>query len=90
MYYVQQANNFVIKDELIVKAFPWICFLPGIYRLCEALSNTYSKLLPAVDLDGDKYKARVNSRSGGSEFTQPPFSASEVEGGQVLSGLAFF
>ena len=38
----------------ILNKFPWICYLPGIYKLCEALSDTYKKLLPAVDIDGDK------------------------------------
>ena len=44
----------ILNEELIVKKYPWICYLPGIYRLCEALSDTYTKLLPAVDIDGDK------------------------------------
>ena len=46
--------NRIFNEELIVKKYPWICYLPGIYRLCEALSDTYTKLLPAVDIDGDK------------------------------------
>ena len=47
----------IFNEELILKAFPWICYLPGIYRLCEALSDTYTKLLPAIDLDGDKFSS---------------------------------
>ena len=42
-------------EKKFIRAFPWVCYLPGIYRLCEALSDTYKKLLPAVDIDGDKY-----------------------------------
>ena len=29
--------------------------VPGAYKLCEALFDTYSKLLPSVDFDGDKH-----------------------------------
>ena len=29
--------------------------MPGAYKLCEALFDTYSKLLPSVDFDGDKH-----------------------------------
>lgn len=39
----------------LTKAFPWICYLPGVHQLCLALDNAYDKLLPGVDLDGDRH-----------------------------------
>ena len=42
-------------EDGLIKAFPWICYIPGVYRLCVALSDTYNKLLPGVDLDGDRH-----------------------------------
>ncbi len=35
--------------------FPWVCFLPGVKELCNALHAVYWRLTPAVDLDGDLF-----------------------------------
>jgi hypothetical protein len=34
--------------------FPWICFIPGLKQLCEVIDDTYDKLIPGIDLDGDR------------------------------------
>ena len=34
---------------------PWVCYIPGVKQLCEALDNVYDQLVPAVDLDGDRF-----------------------------------
>jgi hypothetical protein len=49
------VHQLLTNDQLLVKTFPWICYVPGVYYVCQALANTYSKLLPSVDFDGDKY-----------------------------------
>ena len=37
------------------KGWPWLCYIPGVYYLCEAFDDVYDQLLPAVDLDGDRF-----------------------------------
>ena len=34
--------------------FPWICYIPGVLSLCQALANTYTQILPGIDIDGDR------------------------------------
>ena len=52
----------LINDKRLIEAFPWICYLPGIYRLCQALTDTYKKLLPALDHDGDRFSPAESLR----------------------------
>ena len=37
------------------RGWPWICYIPGVYYLCEAFDDVYDQLLPAVDFDGDRF-----------------------------------
>ena len=37
------------------EGMPWVCYIPGVKQLCQALVNVYDQLVPAVDLDGDKF-----------------------------------
>ena len=52
----------LINEKRLIKAFPWICYLPGIYRLCQALTDTYKNLLPALDHDGDRFSPAESLR----------------------------
>ncbi|XP_023330125.1 acyloxyacyl hydrolase isoform X2 [Eurytemora carolleeae] len=42
-------------SEMIVKVFPWLCYIPGVRQLCEALERTFEQLEPGLDIDGDGF-----------------------------------
>lgn len=56
-------RNFDVSDQVPSnllhrshqEGLPWFCFVPGVSKLCQALENVYDKLVPGVDLDGDKF-----------------------------------
>jgi len=48
-------NETLFLKEKMVHSFPWICYLPGAYKVCQAIFDTYDKLLPSVDFDDDKH-----------------------------------
>ena len=39
--------------NIIVKIFPWICWIPGVSQICEAFENAFHRILPGLDVDGD-------------------------------------
>ncbi len=42
--------------------WPWICYIPGVSSLCEALFDAYEKLVPALDHDDDKFSPAESLR----------------------------
>ena len=55
-------RNPIISGRKLLKSFPWICYLPGIYRLCQAVTDTYEHLVPALDHDNDKFSPAESLR----------------------------
>lgn len=67
------ANWRMSQTDLVVPAryrrflgrlsdWPWVCHVPGVSELCQALDNIYDRLTPGVDLDGDKFSPVENLR----------------------------
>ena len=43
-----------LVSQGLPQLFPWICYLPGLKQVCEAIDDTYDKLVPGLDIDGDR------------------------------------
>jgi len=41
--------------ESMVKAFPWLCYIPGVSQICEAFERTFHDLVPGLDIDEDGF-----------------------------------
>ena len=54
-------NNFDIPRQYLEESsadgnkWPWVCYIPGVWHLCIALDDVYDQLVPALDLDGDRF-----------------------------------
>ncbi len=41
-------------------SLPWVCYLPGVRTLCQALVDVYDQIVPGVDYDGDKFRYKAS------------------------------
>jgi len=44
-----------LVTELAERAFPWLCYIPGVRQICEALERTFYDLVPGLDFDDDGF-----------------------------------
>ena len=49
-------------EHLLIKLFPWICWIPGVKQICEAFDHAFHQILPALDVDGDGHSPIENLR----------------------------
>ena len=55
-------REYVDSAAADLRGWPWICYVPGVYYVCEAFDDVYDQLLPAVDHDGDRYSPAESLR----------------------------